>query len=749
MRFLKKSMKKIYPAFAISLLFVLSFSEIYSQNSDTAKHLHNYTIYDLSKLTVVTGSSKKGDVSTVSGNVMIITRQMIEERGYQTLVDVCRDISSFDFMMYNDGGGEYPGFSKNRALGKVGNPEILIMIDGIVQNSISFNWSLLWTYDNMFADVEQIEIVQGPGSVMYGAQAFTGVINIITKKHYNGLYAASSYGSFDSWKNTFHFGTKISSSLHFSIAMQQFHSRGDMGIGRYDPGGYFSGNYYPDTILSDYDDNGKFIRNIPNPLSGTKIPDGFNTLKNGNVVRLNFSWKKTKFGFFYSDYQRGNASAYLDYEYNVTDKEFLSHYRSMNFFLQNDAKVGKNMILNSTLVYRTTDILPVTGFKYIYRFPHLSKSYNAYAWQTYLEERLLYTLNSKSWFYFGLKTAMSRKSNRIVTLGHYNYNKTGTSSSWEIAKNGGGLNQPMHYPEYFEKNISLYTLWDKEWLKHFSSSMGLRYDYSNEFGNIFNPRMNFVFSKSSALNLKLLVGTAFRQPAVFELFDEFRGNSDLKPEKITTGEVNLFSLLFKNKLSLRADVFHSFVHGYIDQIPDSTMPSLNRYANIDDFGISGFDIFLSVQITPGIRLYSNYGWITGINEEGKFFEADDIAQNKANAGINARFLKKKFIADLRFNYIGKRKAPLTNKWLQTYENGYAPDYLKANFLVTYHFSRNFSLQLAIDNLFNENYYGMGRESGNGFINDYDPLNNINPLGHIPPYNPQPGTTYLGTLIFKI
>lgn len=50
-------------------------------------------------------------------------------------------------------------FSMNRGIGDVGNSEILVMVDGIVQNSISFNWSLLWTNENMLIDVERIKII--------------------------------------------------------------------------------------------------------------------------------------------------------------------------------------------------------------------------------------------------------------------------------------------------------------------------------------------------------------------------------------------------------------------------------------------------------------------------------------------------------------------------------------------------------------------------------------------------------------
>ncbi|NOY51001.1 MAG: TonB-dependent receptor [Chlorobi bacterium] len=734
---------------AIVLSCILYPYFLYAQKIDTTKSVYSLSLEELSRVEISTGMAKSTSYNDAPANVQVITQQMIVERGYQTLTDICQDIPGFDFMMYNDGGGEYPGYSKNRGLGSVGNPEILIMIDGVVQNDISFNWSLLWTYGNMLVDVEQIEIVQGPGSVMYGAQAYTGVINIITKKHFKGLYASSALGSYSRWKNEIFYGTDIKKNLNFTIALQQFHAKGDMGLDSYDPGGYFHGNKYPDTILADYDKNGDYVQDKQNPLAGTFIPDGFNTQKNSYVIRSNISYKNTRLGFFYSDYQRGNASGYLAYEYDLTDKESMGHYRAMNIFMQNDSKLNPRLSLNSNLVYRTTSILPKTGFKYLYRFPGLVKSYNNFSYQFYFEEKFLYEISTKSKLLVGVKAGLNRKSIRIISLGEYNYLRSGTSSSWNIAVNGGGLNQPMSYPVYYEREASLYGLWDYNWTKRLKSSIGLRYDYNSYFGSILNPRLNVVYKPLPAFNVKLLFGTAFRQPGIFELYDEFRGNPGLKPEKISTGELDLSSLILQNKIGIKLNIFYSDIKQYIGKVPDSTKLSLERYENLAKINYTGLSLLLSVQITKKIRFYSNYSFLSGMSANDlALYEIEGIARKKANAGINIDFLKHRFIVDLRFNYVGRRLAPSTNQWLQRNENGYAPSYLKGNLVITYRIANQFSLQFIVNNILDEQYYGLGRETGNGYIDAYEHGSNSNPEGHIPSYHPQLGRTFLATISYK-
>ncbi len=92
--------------------------------------------------------------------------------------------------------------------------ETLIMIDGVSINDPQTGHHNL-NLPVPLEDVQRIEILKGPGSSIYGADAFSGVINIITKKGndkslslqtgggQNGYYNGSVYGaySFDNWSN--------------------------------------------------------------------------------------------------------------------------------------------------------------------------------------------------------------------------------------------------------------------------------------------------------------------------------------------------------------------------------------------------------------------------------------------------------------------------------------------------------------------------------------------------------------------
>lgn len=747
MGFTDRIYKFSYNFIFLSIIIFISNSTSYSQ--DTVRSPYEYSFKELSEINVITGTLKKENILTSPSNVIIITKKMIEERNYQTLVDVCQDIPGFDFMTYNDGGGEYPTYNMNRGVGSIGNSKILVMLDGVVQNNISFNWSLLWTYENMLIDVERIEIIQGPGSVMYGAQAFSGIIHIITKKEFSGIKAKTFYGSNSTIGVDFFGGKKLKKDINISFALHAYHSNGDMG-NRYDPGNYFHNNKYPDTILQDYDANGNYLTNVANPIGGKDIPNGFNTKNDSYAFRIKGNYKKIGINASFWGYEKGGGSHIVAYKYNLTDKSYKSKSQAYHILLKNDSKLNSKLLLNSNVVFRSTNVLPGTGFKYLYRFPNLIKNYASYAYQSYLEEKVYYKIKDNNVFLFGIKGMYSKKNERIVSLGMFPNSENETPSSWDIAQSGNGLFKTKKYNFINVYETAAYLLWDNKWTNTLSSSMGIRHDFSTEFGNVLNPRLSFIYQGINGYGVKILYGKAFRQPSVFELTSEFRGNPNLKPERVTTYEVETNILTFNNKLAIKSNIFYSDMIDFINKVDDKSMPSGEKYENIGIFSVTGASIIGIFKVNENIRFNANYIYMLGkFGGETKWKTIERTAKNKLNLGINSYFFNKTLMLDLRMNYVGKRKAQQTNIWLQTYEDGFAPSYTKFNFNISYKFLKYLNVQFTINNIFNEQYYGIGRETGSGFIDDYDYRYNPNPNGHIPAYHPQPGRTFIINLLLSL
>lgn len=142
---------------------------------------------------VVTATKTDVPVSRVTSAVEVITEEDLKRRQIKTVADALR--LSQGLTVFSNGG---PGTSTTVRIRGSNADQVLVLIDGAIMNSAtlgSFNFANLTT-DN----IERIEILRGAQSMLWGADAMGGVINITTKK--GGATPSASgffeYGSFSS-----------------------------------------------------------------------------------------------------------------------------------------------------------------------------------------------------------------------------------------------------------------------------------------------------------------------------------------------------------------------------------------------------------------------------------------------------------------------------------------------------------------------------------------------------------------------
>ncbi len=131
-----------------------------------------------SKDEIITSVSKwKDSLYIAPAQVTIITGEEIIHRGYRHLGELFYDIAGFDVT-------EVSGNSTVYMKG-IRTPEqtegILLMLDGVKQNGI---WTQEIFLNGLYAlsNIDRVEIIYGSLSAVYGIEAFSGVINIVTKK---------------------------------------------------------------------------------------------------------------------------------------------------------------------------------------------------------------------------------------------------------------------------------------------------------------------------------------------------------------------------------------------------------------------------------------------------------------------------------------------------------------------------------------------------------------------------------------
>jgi len=178
-------------AVAAAVLPVISFSSIISANENTAQGAHTPEHLTPEQLTiVVTATRTANTVDETMAPVTIIEREDIEKIQATSLVEVLATTPSLDI---STSGGF--GSNANIHLRGTNSDHILTLIDGVpVGSATAGNMALQYL---PLSQIERIEIVRGPRSSLYGADAIGGVIQIFTKKgqQETQVYADASYGS--------------------------------------------------------------------------------------------------------------------------------------------------------------------------------------------------------------------------------------------------------------------------------------------------------------------------------------------------------------------------------------------------------------------------------------------------------------------------------------------------------------------------------------------------------------------------
>lgn len=177
-------------------LSIISISSIaYSQTVPTDS-LFSISFDELMNMKVSSGSKIVQRANEVNAKVKIITCDDIQKRGYNTIDEVLQDLPGFQSRNIQS----INSYIFGRGIPNQNNL-MLLLIDGIQINELNsggFYGGAQYNLDN----VERIEIVYGPASVVYGTNAVSGVVNIITKKPVTsqGLDVHAHTGTFNTKK---------------------------------------------------------------------------------------------------------------------------------------------------------------------------------------------------------------------------------------------------------------------------------------------------------------------------------------------------------------------------------------------------------------------------------------------------------------------------------------------------------------------------------------------------------------------
>ena len=186
---------------------------------------------------VATGTNSRVETRLLPYTVSVVGNERLESTGQTQVLSAISGMvpslfvserSIFGFGVSNGGSGHI----KLRGVGGDRASAVLMMVDGQPQFAGIYSHHIADFYDKEY--VERVEVLRGPGSVLYGSNAMAGAINVITKNpHERGVRTtvSSQYGSYNTWlsslTNTTRFGK-------FSSLVSASYNRTDGNVKNFD-----------------------------------------------------------------------------------------------------------------------------------------------------------------------------------------------------------------------------------------------------------------------------------------------------------------------------------------------------------------------------------------------------------------------------------------------------------------------------------------------------------------------------------
>ena len=190
--------QKLYTIILLALTVCLSYSQ--SSKKDSIQ------LNDI----VVTGSKTEISRKMVPLSVSQISKQEIESTGQLNILPSLNNFAPGIFVTQRNilGFGVSStgaGSITMRGISSSPNTDVLVLVDGNPQYQGIFGHPLADAY--VSSDVEKVQIIRGPASILYGSNAMAGVINIITKKQKEEGLKINLGGSYGSYNTQKYFGT--------------------------------------------------------------------------------------------------------------------------------------------------------------------------------------------------------------------------------------------------------------------------------------------------------------------------------------------------------------------------------------------------------------------------------------------------------------------------------------------------------------------------------------------------------------
>ncbi len=626
----------------------------YPAYSDSQDDLWAMSLADLMEVEVTIATGTKTSLLQTPAVASIITYQDIQAMGALTLGEALEYVPGLHVASSQI--RDQRIFSI-RGLHSTFNPEVLLLVNGLPVKHL-FSGAQPEAFRYPLAGVERIEILRGPGSAVYGADAFSGVINIITKDADNieGLHIGARYGSFDSKGAWWQYG-QDKTPIHLAWTLEYQDTNGDK-------------NRIIDSDAQTIFDQifGTSASHAPAP-----IPADYGVI-NSHLDLSYQHWQFRLWNYHSLDSNNGAGLAQaLDPkgESNVNqivadlifDKQITQTWQlTTTFRYQYNKTTTKNKIFpeNAVLPIGSDGNINLVQTAGLVQFPDGfigNPGAKNRQWQADLQ------LNYSGWKQHLIRFGLGYQTQSLSPTETKNFGPTvidGTEGSVDGQLTDVTGNEDLIFVRKSSRDI-YYSFIQDEW--QFSTDWqlitGLRFDHYSDFGQTINPRLTLVWQINQDWIGKILYGQAFRAPSFSELFlinnPINLGNPNLQPETIRTTEL---ALSYFPTLDFYSSV-NAFYYETDDKIllisDDASNPNaIIRYQNSKGQRGYGFEWETDWQITPKLRLRASYAWQHSETKEANHHRIADAPGQQLSMQFSWNF-QANCLLQLQSNHVFSRK----------------------------------------------------------------------------------------------
>ncbi len=636
---------------AVTILPFLLFSQKNSEKETQIPPLHHEV--------TVTATRLETPLKEIACSITVITREDMERTKKTTVLEVLQEIIGLSVIQNGPSGGAGSLFLRG------GNSEhTLILMDGVELNDpISPSRSLdlaHLTLDN----IERIEILRGPQSTLYGSDALSGVVNIITQKGHGApeLSFSSLGGSYGTLFNQANIRGS-SQKIHYSLAAASLQSNGFSSAG------------------SNYE--------------GNKEKDGYRNLSLSGRIGVRFTdyldldfifrAKETKtdidnFGGAFGD-----------------DPNNVQKYNS--FFLKGEVRT---LLINSRWEQKLT--FSLVDYDRNHQNP-ADPGHPFDSEEGFFKSRIFKVDWQNNLFLHEANT---------LTLGFEHQQERGQSEYhsegiWGPFSSIFPLKNASTTAVYFQDQARLDD--------RLFATAGARLDVHNQFGTSMTVRLApAYFIKKTQTRLKATYGTGFKSPSLYQLYAPETligpiGNKNLKPEKSRGWDAGIEQHFFRGKVLFGATYFQN---NYKDLIQ---FDFVRGYSNIGRAESKGAEIFFEVQPHKNIIIKAAYTR-TEARDKDSGTSLVRRPKDKFSTRLDYRLTKKGHI-HLSFLHIGERWDTDFSSW--PYADVILPEYTLLNAAFSYDVIQTVQIFVRLDNILDTEYemvkgYGTPGFSFYGGIN---------------------------------